>query len=357
MSNILDFLQGASNSAASNVSAPVDGIAWLLRKAGIPMPQAPFMGSDWMAQKGLTKKPTNALAGMAGETFGMTAPIFAAAKAPQIANALLRADEAIQPTVANALNQYMVKTGMIQPATVWHGSPRKFPPTTKNPLGEFDASKIGTGEGAQAYGHGHYTAEAQAVGQGYREALSSVDPTTAHYLRMWHGDRGKALQAFNRDVRTGAYGNDFSPEMADIMRAKIKGEAGYLYKVDLPDSAIAKMLDWDKPLSQQAPEVRAGLIEAMKKRGLPLDDAGVPLWVQRDPTGEAMHAALNPATETTNAKAQAAAANFMRDQGIPGIRYLDAGSRAAGQGTSNYVVFPGNEDLLTILERNGVPIK
>ena len=32
---LLDFLQGASNAAASNVSAPVDGLAWALRKAGI----------------------------------------------------------------------------------------------------------------------------------------------------------------------------------------------------------------------------------------------------------------------------------------------------------------------------------
>lgn len=39
------------------------------------------------------------------------------------------------------------------------------------------------------------------------------------------------------------------------------------------------------------------------------------------------------------------------------IRYLDGGSRGAGQGTSNFVVFPGNEGLLQILERNGQPIK
>ena len=31
-----DVAQGASNSIAGNVSAPVDGLAWLLRKAGIP---------------------------------------------------------------------------------------------------------------------------------------------------------------------------------------------------------------------------------------------------------------------------------------------------------------------------------
>ena len=46
----------------------------------------------------------------------------------------------------------------------------------------------------------------------------------------------------------------------------------------------------------------------------------------------------------------------LRTAGIPGIRYLDGGSRGAGQGTRNYVVFPGEESLLKILERNGVPL-
>ena len=47
--------------------------------------------------------------------------------------------------------------GAVSPLDVWHGTPHKFPPTPRNPLGEFDASKIGTGEGSQAYGHGIYT--------------------------------------------------------------------------------------------------------------------------------------------------------------------------------------------------------
>lgn len=41
---------------------------------------------------------------------------------------------------------------------VWHGSPHRFAPTKENPLGAFDAAKIGSGEGAQAYGYGHYLA-------------------------------------------------------------------------------------------------------------------------------------------------------------------------------------------------------
>ena len=59
MNGLLDFLQGASNSAASNVSAPVDGLAWLLRKAGLPIHSNPIGGSDWMAQKGFTAEPKN----------------------------------------------------------------------------------------------------------------------------------------------------------------------------------------------------------------------------------------------------------------------------------------------------------
>ena len=46
----------------------------------------------------------------------------------------------------------------------YHGSPHRFK--------KFDASKIGTGEGAQSYGHGLYFAENPKVAKGYRDALS-----------------------------------------------------------------------------------------------------------------------------------------------------------------------------------------
>ena len=98
--SILDFLQGASNSAASNVSAPIDGLNWLLRKAGMPVSEKPFLGSDWMAEKGLTVQPQNRNAGLLGEAIGGVLPIVAAAKAPQIAKGLLQAESnAMNPRV------------------------------------------------------------------------------------------------------------------------------------------------------------------------------------------------------------------------------------------------------------------
>jgi hypothetical protein len=42
------------------------------------------------------------------------------------------------------------------------------------------------------------------------------------------------------------------------------------------------------------------------------------------------------------------------DAGIPGIRYLDQGSRSAGEGTRNYVMFPGTEDHIRILRQYGL---
>jgi hypothetical protein len=46
------------------------------------------------------------------------------------------------------------------------------------------------------------------------------------------------------------------------------------------------------------------------------------------------------------------ASDYMRQLGIPGIKYLDAGSRGqGGGGTRNFVVFPGEEKKVKILKR------
>ena len=99
---LLDFLQSASNAAASNVTGPVDGIAWLLRKAGIPVPDAPVGSSDWAKRHGLMRDVPQSAASVAGETVGLLSPMIAAAKAPQIAKGLLTMGEnAAAPTMLN----------------------------------------------------------------------------------------------------------------------------------------------------------------------------------------------------------------------------------------------------------------
>lgn len=110
-----DVLQSASNTAASNVSGPIDAIAWGLRKAGVPVGDKPVGGSNWMAQQGLTAPVQNQSAGLVGETLGMAAPIGIAAKAPQVARGILQAGENLSAPVATG--PLAAQKGMLN----WHG--------------------------------------------------------------------------------------------------------------------------------------------------------------------------------------------------------------------------------------------
>jgi hypothetical protein len=109
---LLDTTQAASNSAASTVSAPVDALAWVLRKAGVPIPQAPFGGSDWMKSQGLMRDVQSPVANAVGETIGGVLPMVATAKAPQIASGLLNmAENAMaQPTLNKQAGVFLMHT-------------------------------------------------------------------------------------------------------------------------------------------------------------------------------------------------------------------------------------------------------
>ena len=234
--------------------------------------------------------------------------------------------------------------GPVSQLDVYHGSPYKFD--------KFDASKIGTGEGAQAYGHGLYFAENQGVAKGYRNVLSDTLEVKGDALplekrvaqmALTFGDNTSdgALKWLSKFADKGANHTSpaMTPELIKSVGDKFKNgtflQGGALYKVDLPDAQIAKMLDWDKPLSQQSKEVQKALRENELWNVVP-EGRSLGEMVQ------AMNRSMGP--ERTS--------NILRDLGIPGIRYLDEGSRAGGKGTSNFVVFPGSESMLNILERN-----
>ena len=330
LDQLQSFGQGASNSAASTVTAPVDGLAWLLRKMGVPVPSDPVGGSDWAAKQGLTATPKNHVAGLLGEAFGGVAPMVAAAKAPQIAKGLLQAEaNAMAPRTLNP------QTGAI----VWHGSPHKFD--------KFDASKIGTGEGAQAYGHGLYLAESKDVGAQYMNNVKPVSPLNLKDAKL-------QLIEMKSDNWNRYTKEDIARQEGIVAHYTKRLDDKSLYKVDLPDDQIAKMLDWDKPLSQQSNEVQKALTALKDENGY---DALQSLKTGyganfQGATGQDILRALERNTSVTNGRPEVAS-SFLKKQGIPGIRYLDGGSRGAGQGSSNFVVFPGNEGLLSILERNG----
>lgn len=239
-------------------------------------------------------------------------------------------------------------------AIVYHGSPHKFD--------AFDSSKIGTGEGAQAYGHGLYFAESPDVAKSYQTALAGTTVPDIEGMASKIGipkisadTRVEIMRQAKDGVPSDVAAKRLTYASTELRNQPVeklqslidqyreaKNFGGSLYKVDLPDEAIAKMLDWDKPLSQQSPEVQALLRNAGINPEQLLMSSGKDIVKGSD---SLLFKDFIKRSGHKNME------GLLNQSGIPGIRYLDGGSRDAGQGTSNYVVFPGNEGLLKILGR------
>jgi hypothetical protein len=116
------------------------------------------------------------------------------------------------------------------------------------------------------------------------------------------------------------------------------------------------MLDWDKPLNQQPKATQEAAARALGMGTYrPLSDAD--LAKIGSMTGSDFYQSLAGKRLAETARGNMPPAGYnpsadasaqLEQHGLPGIRYLDSGSRANG-GTSNFVVFPGASGLLKIL--------
>lgn len=311
------------------------------------------------------------------------------------------------PLAAQKAEQFLLSQGAVKPITAYHGTPHKFD--------KFDNSKMGTGEGAQVYGAGAYLADNPAVADEYRRMLSANQPNrylldgveypsdspavTAQGFFDKFGSVDKAKEALAKvNVKNK---KQVIAELDKAPSRKMETQTGYLYKADIPDEAVANMLLWDKPLSEQPEAVRSAIgtinedalakyrqsIEAtdepVSKSSITPSENSLLESIFNDPYFLEMEKNM-PSIEQMERQRIDAAVNSMRDilgnkkgsgyykelsgiygtpeatsqrlqsLGIPGIRYLDQGSRGAGAGTMNTVVF--DDSLIKILERNGVPM-
>ena len=263
---------------------------------------------------------------------------------------------------AEMLNALANRT--VSPMDVYHGSPHKLAPTTVNPLGEFDASKIGTGAGAQRYGHGIYTSEApqfadmfavrtkipDVQGIASQNGLQLSRDAQVELLRQSTRDSmGKPTKGDNyidpvaaaRKLQNASIEARQMPpdKLQNTIREVQEQNKAYLYKADLPDEKIARMLDWEKPLSQQHPDVKAAL-KGIESKFSEIPDFNLRKWMDTDPLASTFHNVLNRDLGAD----PAFIANVFKERGIPGITYKDLDTR-------NFVTFPGEEKGMKILER------
>jgi hypothetical protein len=249
--------------------------------------------------------------------------------------------------------------GMIR---AWHGSPHDIP------LGRsFDASKIGTGEGAQAYGHGFYAAENKGVAAEYQKQLAKdgffvngmgvFDPqkSLSHLnikTMVYKGDLDGAIKKATEIVKDGGSASSYAKsDLEKLLEIKANGglqkNNGYMYPLELTHPNPAKeaatplspqdFLHWDLPLSQQPEGVKDFVKNNMQENIAYAQAAAKKIGSKFDPmenmTGKDVYSWM---VKLGN---QEKASKLLNQAGIPGIRYLDGGSRGAGQGTYNYVLF------------------
>jgi hypothetical protein len=299
--------------------------------------------------------------------------------------------KALAPTAARMTEGYLQRQGLILPLDVYHGTPYTLPPTARNPLGEFDASKIGTGEGAQSYGYGIYTAEARPVAEGYAKnvkdmtSIKKMNEELSRLSKVMESDSSGGYRKFKSNV-----GEDAAKRYDELIgnRNKVSTSVGNLYKADLPDEMIPRMLDYDSYMSEQTPAVQKILLPYQKEIGGSFG------------TGEQTLKAIAFERRMKGLDdSPAAVAQQLKEMGIPGVKYLDERSRRPGitsmtqaqmdarinslkkdinsglgdqkrmkeilaayeaerashaNLTRNFVIFPGEEKNLRILERNGL---
>jgi hypothetical protein len=282
----------------------------------------------------------------------------------------------------------------------YHGSPHSFD--------KFSMDAIGTGEGAQAYGHGLYFAEDEGIAGIYRDFLSDkhgkeklyrIDGQEINKMSpLWPAaDIAAQMKKHNIDpatpdgmdwlasetvARSMSGANDVTSEDVARMLGKDVAEIpkGSMYEVNI-NADPADFLDWDKPLSEQ-PQVAQRLgysnmnADDIHNEALRIMEAQPNGAWMNDPASKARVDELQDMLDR-KAPAQTGAEYYqggndgdvsnilsqmgygnpqeasaaLRGKGIPGIKYLDAGSRSTG-GTSNFVIF--DENLIDIVRKYGI---
>lgn len=225
-----------------------------------------------------------------------------------------------------------------QPA--YHGSPHVFE--------KFDLQKIGSGEGAQSYGWGLYFAGRKEIAEHYRDILSSQTRRVPSGLlrelatldNLGFDTAAQAIDAILKhddwETRWDVEGNKTLKSLIDEYKAS-KDIRGRLYKVDIPEDDA--YFDWDKPLKEQT--------DVMKKAGVSFLDV-MEYSSEVTPRGHTLYDYL-----TKKLGGPEEASRFLASKGFAGIKYLDAASRARGEGISNYVVFDDKLVKIEDFEQSG----
>lgn len=251
--------------------------------------------------------------------------------------------------------------------TAWHGSPYKFD--------KFSNEAIGTGEGAQAHGYGHYTALNKDVADKYRETLSEIPYNEKIQSRLWSDLKNDRIPQLKENEerelfeyisnnltpsefntrRLKNYFNDLETPQAKEFAEKLLNELennnnqGNLYKLSIPKDDV--MLREDLPLSQQPIKVQEVLRDYFNQNPLQkherrfFEDIENPDLLETTTGGnlyrQIARNVLRPDKNMKQREANAIATQILQDKGIKGISY-----NGGIDGEANVIFNPDDIDII-----------
>jgi hypothetical protein len=261
--------------------------------------------------------------------------------------------------------------------TAYHGTPHRGIEKSG-----FSLQKIGTGEGAQAYGWGLYFAGKKEVAEHYRKTLSDgtgevgavivsgtkIEPMSpeGHAARLLFYNDAREIKAaaksWLKEARAGEpwavetaahqglsaveYYERLNAFLASHKRTQIKVERGQLYTVELPDDN--DLLDYEAPIAKQNRKVqdiartflreggylRAGedgprqLASSFREAALELGG------MVRDGDGSTLYSML-----ARKLGSEQAASLYFAEHGVPGMRYKAGQIANVKGGGHNFVIW------------------
>lgn len=277
-------------------------------------------------------------------------------------------------------------------AELWHGSAHRFD--------KFDAAHIGSGEGNQAFGHGLYFAGEPEVARAYRKMLADPRINARNVLadnQLSSSDSAvSALQELGTFVRNKELPLDRATTLlghrlgrdagaAERLKRALRDyaglrEFGHLYHVEMPGEVHRRIMDLDtpSPLAEALTRRYGGRKFEPEGLGVPgggtivrgartqpydllypdgarygLSEADVRRLVGTGREGKSAYATMQARLGSSPAVAR----EMREKEGVSGLSY--ANGRVRQRDTEdfedarrpNYIVFPGEEGALRIIER------
>jgi hypothetical protein len=203
-----------------------------------------------------------------------------------------------------------------------------------------------------------------------KDTRNRIDNPKSDWDQMYAGElektylkQLKTLEDFKRVTGYGEKGHQVRgvvPRAGDPLQLTFPKKGG-VYRLDVPDEVIPDLLDLNRSIKDQAPHVQKRLDSILDKfdpkdPGSWRPDSDSSYGITVGPlTHEGVVSSLNTGEyykALRLAIGDDEAARLLEEVGIPGVKYFDAGSRVAEEGTRNFAIFA--DDVLKRIKVLGI---